>query len=163
MMRWQFRPMTAARAESITAWRYEPPYDFYNHGPDTGGLLNPAFRYHAVTDQAGKLVGFCCYGADAQVPGGEYPDDGSLDVGIGLRPDWTGRGRGSSLLSAVIEFARSEYQVAAFRATVATFNQRSLRTCERTGFRRVQTFISAVSGVEFAVLSLAAGSDNARS
>ncbi len=61
------------------------------------------------------MVGFCSFGVDGRVPGGDYPD-GPLDVGMGMRPDLTaaawGRGicprsspsRGAS--SAPRNFAR---------------------------------------------------------
>jgi RimJ/RimL family protein N-acetyltransferase len=156
-MQWQFQPMNARHARSIAAWRYEPPYDFYNPGEDIGDLLRPEYQYYAVTAGDGELAGYCCFGADARVPGGDYADDVPLDVGVGLRPDLTGKGLGEAFLGAVLDFGERTFAPAAFRTTVAAFNQRSRRLCERAGFRPVQRFVCAGDGVEFEVLVRAAG------
>ena len=150
--RWQFQPMDAPHARRIATWRYEPPYDFYDLGDDLSDLLRPDYHYYAVTDSNGELAGYCCFGVDARVPGGDYPDDGSLDVGVGLRPDLTGRGLGAAFLRAVLDFGARTYAPAAFRTTVAAFNERSRRLCLRAGFRPVQRFARARDGVEFIVL-----------
>lgn len=89
-MQWTFVPMNAAHAAANTTWRYEPPYDFDNPGDDIDGFLCPEYCYYAVTDGGGNLAGFCCFGPDARLPGGEYSEDGALDAGVGLRPDLTG-------------------------------------------------------------------------
>jgi hypothetical protein len=36
-------------------------------------------------------IGFCCFGPDAQLRGGDYHEP-ALDVGLGLRPDLVGKG-----------------------------------------------------------------------
>ena len=102
-MPWIFVSMTAAHAKAITTWRYEPPYDFYNPRDDIAGFLRPDYHYYAAQDDDGGLVGYCCFGPDARVPGGAYPEDGSLDVGVGLRPDLTGGGRGLGFFNAVLD------------------------------------------------------------
>ena len=104
-------------------------------------FLTPEFAYHAVRDTDGDLVGFCCFGPDARVTGGSYFSP-ALDVGIGLRPDRTGQGIGGSVLAEVLAFAKERYAPPAFRATIATWNQRSLRTFEKAGFRIERTFRS---------------------
>lgn len=155
-MEWNFSPLDRRQAEAILTWRYEPPYDFYNlGGDDPGDLLDPTYQYFAVTDSTGRLLGYCCFGVDARVPGREYPEDGSLDVGVGLRPDLTGSGLGAAFLAAVLEHGRREFNPAAFRTTVAAFNERSRRMCARAGFRPVQRFSRAGGDVEFVVLSMA--------
>src|SRR5690606_23958793 len=122
-----FTPMTEAFAREIVAWRYPGQYDIYNTDDadveaDVQVLLDPRYAYYAVTDSAGFLVGFCCYGIDAQVPGGDYQDTGALDIGLGLRPDLAGQGRGLNFLEAILDFARRRYGATRFRATIAVFN-----------------------------------------
>jgi [ribosomal protein S18]-alanine N-acetyltransferase len=135
------RPLAAADAEAIAAWRYPPPYDVYDDRDEDGGAGDEeaelAGKYAFVED--GVLVGFCSFGADGRVPGGSYPD-GALDVGIGMRPDLTGRGHGGRYLGAALDFATRELGATRFRATVAEFNQRALRLCEGAGFRRLVRF-----------------------
>jgi len=57
-----------------------------------------------------------------------------------LRPDLTGRGLGARYLAAALELARRELGAARVRVTVAEFNARALRLCEKAGFRRVSRF-----------------------
>jgi [ribosomal protein S18]-alanine N-acetyltransferase len=96
----------------------------------------------------GELVGFFCYGPGGQLPGFDYPDDGSLDVGLGLRPDLTGKGSGLGFLRAGLEFARRRFSPDGFRLSVATFNERAILVYERAGFRRAKVFTHHTNGGE---------------
>ena len=130
------RPLADGDGEEIRGWRYPPPYDVYDGGDPCD---DPSVR---ALEQGGALVGFCSFGDDARVPGGDYRD-GPLDIGMGLRPELTGGGLGTRCLAAVLEFAGRELGATETRATVAEFNARALRLCERAGFRRVARFEGA--------------------
>jgi ribosomal-protein-alanine N-acetyltransferase len=141
-------PMTEQDARAILAWRDEGIYAFYNADPRD---LHDGLRemldgsYYVATDEQGALVGFFCFRAPAQVPGGHlyglYADD-ALDVGLGLRPDLTGRGLGRDFLTVGLDFARAHFAPATFRLAVAAFNQRAIRLYEMVGFQSVATFVS---------------------
>ena len=107
-------------------------------------LLQPRFAYHSVYDERGDLTGYFCFGEDAQVAAGKrlglYEVEPALDVGLGMRPDLTGRGLGEEYVHAGLQFARETYSPPAFRLTVATFNQRAIRVYERAGFEIVERF-----------------------
>lgn len=137
-----FRPMTRAYAIEIAKWRYEEPYAL--NDPDSDGIpamLDPANAYHAMFSGAGELIGFCCFGRDAQVPGGDYPEsEETLDIGAGMWPELTGKGGGNDFVASILEFAREEFSPAIFRVTIATVNERALRVWEQAGFGRTQTF-----------------------
>ena len=153
-----FLPMSQAHAHAMLSWRYAAPYDLYNPDPDhleqdAQGLLDPEYNYYAMTDERGEFVAYCCFGPDARVPGGDY-EAAALDVGMGLRPDLTGRGSGITYLSAVLDFGRRAFGPVAFRATIAEFNKRALHLCEAAGFRPVQTFRRERDGRAFVVLML---------
>ncbi len=153
-----FREMDEASAREIATWHYDPPYEMYNCLPDeveahVKALLKPEYRYHTVWDSAGELIAFRCFGADARVPGGDYSAD-ALDMGGGLRPDLTGRGLGISIIEAALEFARRNFAPRAFRVTVAAFNERALRVCEKVGYRPVDSFHHPRSGERFIILVL---------
>jgi ribosomal-protein-alanine N-acetyltransferase len=140
-----FRPLDASDARAILAWRYEGPYAVYNpQPPDLAAavaiLIDPANAYFAARDETGALVGFCCFGADARVPGGDYADPAPLDVGLGLRPDLTGGGRGLLFLLAVLALGRERSAHARFRLTVAAFNERARKVYARAGFRPLARF-----------------------
>ena len=148
--------MTEACGLSALSWRYEPPYDFYNHDStqlDTlirESYLNPAYHYFSVFDEADAFIAFRCFGEDARVPGGDYSAD-ALDMGGGLRPDLTGHGLGPQIIRAAMDFARAEFSPRVFRATVAEFNLRAQRACEKVGYVPAQRFIATHSGVPFVI------------
>jgi [ribosomal protein S18]-alanine N-acetyltransferase len=127
---WTFTPMTQGEAEEIAGWHYPGEYAFYDADfvPEgMGELLDPAQRrdeYHAARNPGGELEGF------AQL---EPAQDGSTEIGLGLRPDLTGRGLGQAFTDAVIDLARLR---GAGRITlaVAAFNARAIRVYERCGF-----------------------------
>ena len=118
-------------------------------------MLDPAAGYAAATDEAGELVGFFCFGAGGRVPGGEragvYAED-AVDVGLGLRPDLTGRGLGGAFVAAGLAHGRAVLTPppTRFRLSVAAFNERAIRVYERAGFRAGPRFTSPVGGVEVA-------------
>jgi len=158
--RLNFRPLTETDARAILGWQYAPPYDFYNHDPveadaDLAVLLDPANAYHAIVDEHGELMGFCCFGPDARVPGGDYAEEGSLDIGAGVRPNRTDQGAGGSFIAAIVAFGQERYSPPAFRATIAAFKHRSIRARETAGFRQTARFHST-SGREFVILIRAA-------
>ncbi len=155
-MQLTFKPMSEEFARQLVTWRYEAPYSMYNVDPcDAEEVVrfcaDPSNHYFSATNERGEFVAFRCFGQDAQVSGGDYSDD-ALDTGGGLRPDLTGRGVGLEVLQAGLAFGQEEFHPKAFRVTVATFNQRALRVCERAGFRETQRFKRVGDGLEFAVL-----------
>ena len=152
-----FTPMNDEEARAVVSWRYEAPYDFYDMANDPEGLeelLGPPERregYYAVHSD-GELVGFFSFGSGGQLPSFDYADDGYLDIGLGLRPDLTGRGLGLEFLLAGLEFGRRHFAPAGFRLAVATFNERAIRVYERAGFRRVTVFTHHTNGADYPFL-----------
>ncbi len=144
-MRFTLKPITPSDARAISRWRYEEPYSIYD-GDSTSSeaLLQPRFAYHSVYDERGDLTGYFCFGEDARGAAGRrlglYDREPALDVGLGMRPDLTGRGLGEEFLHAGLRFARETYSPPAFRLTVATFNRRAISVYERAGFETVETF-----------------------
>lgn len=150
--------MTGAEAREVLGWRYPPPLDAYNPDAatleeDAAVLADLAFLYFAARDPDGRLVGFCCLGAEARVPGFHYADDGRADLGLGLRPDLIGQGLGRSLLAAAMSLAGAlRLAPGGYRATVWVQNARSRRLFERAGFREAARFTSTVRPRPYAVL-----------
>jgi ribosomal-protein-alanine N-acetyltransferase len=114
--------------------------------------VQPRLHYHSVYDERGDLVGYFCFGEDARVAAGRrtgvYEREAALDVGLGMRPDLTGRGLGEEFLHASLRLARETYSPQAFRLTVATFNRRAIRVYEKAGFRAVEKFGAPTPGKE---------------
>ncbi|MBV9579001.1 MAG: GNAT family N-acetyltransferase [Chloroflexi bacterium] len=137
---WRFSPLDEAAAAEICGWRYPEPYAEYDLGEGAiHTLLDPTNSYFGARDAEGALVGFCCFGPEAQVPGGTY-DDSALDVGLGLRPDLSGKGAGAAFAQAVLALGCDRFAAASFRVTIAAWNTRSLRMHEHLGFHRTSAF-----------------------
>ena len=89
-MKFEVLPMDEDCAHAIAHWHYEGIYAFYDLEQDVEDLeelLDPHSwidHYHAVTDDYGDLIGFFCFEREKEV----------VVVGLGLRPDLTGRERG---------------------------------------------------------------------
>ena len=141
----QFTPITPAEAREVLNWRYPGLPTLYNPSPDEleddiDVLLTPAYNYHAVRAAQGLLVGFCCYGSDAQVPGGDYSLRNAIDVGLGMNPELVGRGLSHAFLAAILDWGRDCFVPDFFRATVVSTNVRSLGLFSRAGFLVTQRF-----------------------
>lgn len=146
--------MIETEAHQITRWRYPPPYDIYNLADGEEVIqyaLDPNNRFFAMKDEQEMLVGFCSFGQDAQVPGGDYHED-ALDIGLGIRPDLTGCGQGIHYVLSVLEFARQNFGLARFRVTVAEFNKRAQKVWKKAGFQVVERFQGAKGGRRFVVM-----------
>lgn len=153
-----FGTMNASAAREILSWEYDPPYDFYNLA-NAGevrvldSFLDPVNRCHRIESPELGLIGFCCFGPDARVPGGDYSAD-RLDVGLGLRPDLTGSGLGSEIIPLVCEFALDRFGAADLRVSIAAFNRRARRAWGKAGFELTGEFERSTDGEPFVQLSL---------
>jgi ribosomal-protein-alanine N-acetyltransferase len=94
------------------------------------------------------LLGFCSFGADARVPGGDYSAE-AADIGLGLRPERTGRRLSRRVIPAVLEFARDNFHPRHFRVTIAAFNLRAQKAWSAAGFRKSAEFASKADGKKF--------------
>ncbi len=160
-----FLPMNEEHARAIILWRYDAPYDVYNitaasDGDVVTGYLFPENAYFSIhirlnagAECSSGLIGYCCFGQDARVPGGEYWDD-ALDVGLGLRPALTGQGCGREFVQGILDFGRKQYTPQTFRLTVAAFNARAIRVYEELGFQRILEFQRQADGCPFVVMKL---------
>lgn len=130
------RSLSDEDAQQIAGWRYDGPWRVYNSRPQDGPM-DPDRGYWAVAGaDDGPLVGFCCAGVEARVPGlAEQP--GLLDVGLGMDPAWVGRGHGTALGQAVLEHFRRLSGAVGLRAVVQSWNERSLRLTRGLGFVEV--------------------------
>ncbi|WP_242062997.1 GNAT family N-acetyltransferase [Nostoc sp. FACHB-145] len=145
--------MNVTNAEQLTNWHYEPPYQMYNSTSNPTlieYLIDPQNAYYSILEHD-ELVAFCCFGKSAQVPGGDYQRE-ALDIGLGVRPDLTGQGKGRMYIADVLEFARLTFNLRFLRITVAAFNQRALRAWQKAGFVRVQSFLAQKTQQPFIVL-----------
>jgi len=129
-------------AITIASWEYAPPYNYYNQSDPIGAVnsyLMDKHQYHLIYNFENHIMGYCCFGLDARVKGGDYSAE-ALDVGFGMRPDLTGHGNGASFLSAILEYGIKKYQSEKLRLSVALFNQRAINLYKNIGFSTIQEF-----------------------
>lgn len=146
-----FRPLEQADAEAVASWRYPEPYSFYDwpsDADDLAELLDPEARrrggYHAVEGDDGELIGFVS----------RTEAEGVAELGLGLRPDHTGRGLGAAFLAATLDWARKKHAPTEFSLSVAAFNRRAIIVYERAGFEAVRAYRHRTNGAEWDFVEL---------
>ncbi len=150
-MQFTFTPMSLEDARAICSWQYEGSYAVYNIGADAdevnveSEMLDRRSPHYAVRDENGALVGFFGFGSSSEVWDNPephlYAEDRVVTVGLGMRPDLTGKGLGLAFTKAGLDFAQQEFQPNAFRLYVLPFNERAIRVYERVGFQRSGTYM----------------------
>jgi RimJ/RimL family protein N-acetyltransferase len=112
----EVQPLTRADAEAIAAWRYEGRYSTYD--------------VHEVVTPAG---GYCSFGDTARVPGVDG-EEGTLDIGYGMRPDLVGQGLGRAFVAAILAFGVRRFSPQWLRVLILSWNARSRKVAEALGF-----------------------------
>lgn len=144
-MRFTIRPFTEADAVGVASWRYPAPYDVYDapDDPSMGEEMRDPSRWGAswfAADDAesGKLSGFIeLVASESESDAGTQIE---VEVGLGLRPDLTGRGIGAGFVEAALEFSRKRWSPRTFALDVFPWNERAIRTYERAGFERGEVY-----------------------
>lgn len=161
-MRLLFRPLIEEDALTILKWQYIPPYDYYNFNANTTQedlryLLDKKNAFFALLNLQGQLEGYCSFGSDGQVLGGCYSTQ-ALDIGMGIKPDLVGQGRGKLYALAVARYGINQYEVQQLRVTVAQFNQRAQRVWQQLGFEQVEKFVKVGTKEKFVIMTCAVSS-----
>ena len=140
-MRFVIRPFTQADADEIASWRYPPPYDVYDvsEDPSMQSEMRDESRWEASwfagdDAESGALAGFLeLVAGDSESGSGTQV---AVEVGLGLRPDFTGRGMGAGFVHAALDFSRERRSPISFALDVFPWNERAIRCYERAGFER---------------------------
>jgi ribosomal-protein-alanine N-acetyltransferase len=149
-MPFKFKPMNESHAQAIANWHYEGIYAFYDMDQDLADmaeLLDPhnwADKYYTVVNEYEELVGFFSF----------EKEDEEIVVGLGMKPDCTGKGLGQAFVAAGLEFARQKFHPTSFSLSVATFNQRAIRVYEQVGFKPDGVFMNETNGSQYEFLRM---------
>jgi len=133
----EIAPMEQAEAEEVAGWAYPGIYAFYDFSADPADLaelLDPGRRaelYFAVRLAERGLIGF--------VQTWPVDEDGSVEIGLGLRPECTGRGLGLAFVRLLCDWLSERVRLRPMAITLraATFNARAITVYERAGFRAI--------------------------
>jgi ribosomal-protein-alanine N-acetyltransferase len=152
-MQFKLEPMDENHARAIANWHYEGIYAFYDMEQDVkdlAELLTPRNwpdTYYAVVDEHDELVGFFCF----------EQEDETVAIGLGLRPDCTGKDLGQAFVEAGLEFAKEKFHPATFCLSVATFNDRAIKVYRRVGFKPDRVFVNETNGGQYEFLQMVKG------
>ncbi|MEX0651341.1 MAG: GNAT family protein [Actinomycetota bacterium] len=144
-MRFTIRPFTEADADGVASWRYPPPYDAYDvsEDPSMDDEMRDESRWgaswFAVDDaESGALAGFLeLIASESKSEAGTQVE---VEVGLGLRPDLTGRGIGVGFVRAALDFSRERWSPLSFALDVFPWNERAIRVYERANFERGEVY-----------------------
>lgn len=149
-MVYAFSKMTQSQAENIAVnWHYQGQYAFYDFSADEedlAELLNPETRgenYYMVM-QGDEEIGFF------------YVDKigDTVDIGLGMKPELTGKGLGLDFLKSGLNYVRLTHHPKEITLSVATFNDRAIHVYEKAGFKPVKTYSQATNGSHFTFLKM---------
>ena len=118
-------------AGEVAAWSYPGVYALYDFAADANDLAelldadSRAGRYFIARLAGHGLVGFV-----ELKPAGED----SVEIGLGLRPECTGRGFGGAFVTHVCAWTAKRCGVTTIIVRVATFNARAIAVYQRVGF-----------------------------
>ena len=146
--------------EIADRWKYDGEYAFYDMTADPEDyeeIVDPGKRgdrYFSVFSGDG-LIGFFCLEREGE----------DVEIGLGLRPDLTGQGRGRAFLEEILRFVRENYPCETLRMEVASFNQRAVKVYERAGFVKTGTVKVPTNGgiYDFTTMELKREDENTAS
>ena len=125
--------LTQANADQIAReWHYSDMYSFYdmqNDPEDFEEIITPRLRankYYQILDDKDELVGYFCL---------ERLSEEKVEVGLGLRPDLTGRGLGLNFVKEIEAFIQNNFNYKLIILSVASFNKRAIKVYQRAGFK----------------------------
>lgn len=157
LARAEIAPMTQAEAEEVAGWSYPGIYAFYDfaaHPEDVAEILDDDRRaglYFGVRLPEHGLIGF--------VQTWPVAEDGSVEIGLGLRPECAGRGLGVAFVRRLCDWLTERVRLRPMAITlrVATFNARAITVYERAGFQATGIEQSTTGGatVQFLWMRLA--------
>jgi [ribosomal protein S18]-alanine N-acetyltransferase len=141
-MRYTFVPLRVRDALAARRWRYPGEYAIYDFS--AAELLATALLqrvllatiYFSALDERGELAGIFTL----------TPSSSSVEIGVAMRPDLTGRGLGLRFMEAGLDFAHQRFHPRRFTLDVAAFNERARTVYERAGFHEVRRFRRATRG-----------------
>lgn len=149
-------------ADQIMNWSYPKPYSIYSFSPSQElkqELLNGEY-YYVTTDMSDmnrELIGYVCYGASARIPIPEameyYQDKSFVDIGLGIKPEICGTGKGANFLSEAMDYKDNDNKEIKYRLTVVAFNERAIKVYQRVGFIKIGQFTRKSDGQLFDIMT----------
>lgn len=124
-------------------WKYKEPYSFYDATADVEDyqeLIDPQQRGNHYYEwwKEDELVGYFVLLTD---------DSNTVEIGLGLRPDLTGKGLGQTFISEILNYAMLKFpNTSKVELSVAAFNQRAIKAYLTAGFKETHHFLQHTNG-----------------
>ncbi|PFD48735.1 GNAT family N-acetyltransferase [Bacillus cereus] len=135
-MRLIIEKLSQENAEEIANnWKYPDQYSFYNMTEDPEDyeeITTPELRadnYFQVLNN-NELFGFFAL----------YSTESVIEMGIGIKPELTGKGLGEEFIRTIIEFIKDNYSISTIRLSVVDFNIRAQKVYSRQGFSKTREY-----------------------
>lgn len=147
-----FHQMTQKEAEEIANnWKYSGMYSFYDMTADEedyAEFIDPIKRGNSY---------FSCYvdGFLIAYYSVNIIDENNVEIGLGLKPEFTGNGNGLHFVHAVMAHVTSQYGDVNFMLSVASFNQRAIKVYKKAGFISKGVFTQNTNGGIYEFLRMA--------
>ncbi|MGD6777028.1 GNAT family N-acetyltransferase [Sutcliffiella horikoshii] len=142
-MKYKFEIMTQEQAEEIAHnWHYDGDYAYYDMEADEEDLAE-------ILDRKARGNSMFAVMIEDELNGFFSVSQAAANVnyiGLGMRPDLTGNGRGTEFLQAGMDFVQSRFKVDKITLSVATFNQRAIKVYRKVGFKDRGTFMQDTNG-----------------
>lgn len=147
----EFRTLTQAHALEIADdWKYDDIYSFYDMTADEEDYTefidedrrNVNDHYEVLENN--ELIGFFCV----------IREGASIEIGLGMRPDICGRGKGKTYVMQIIRFIEQHYSFDRLIMNVACFNQRAIKVYRSCGFKETEITNRRSNGGMYAFLMM---------
>ena len=145
------KQITQHQVEDIAYnWHYTNQYSFYDLDADEEDLnefLDPIRRGDSTyaVSQNDDLIGFFTV---------QSVDGNSCDIGLGMRPDLTGRGAGQEFLKSVLSYVIVNFVPERISLAVATFNARAIKVYLKSGFIVADTYTQDTNGSSYEFIKM---------
>jgi ribosomal protein S18 acetylase RimI-like enzyme len=147
--------LTEKYAKEISTWKYDTPYSVYNY-PDWDKISEQKWaitiadkrkeEFKAVTIEIdGKLQLFGVFRFKT--------NDQIVMLGLGLNPQFCGRGYGKQLMGLIIQEFEQRFNDKVLELEVRTFNKRAVKCYIKAGFFKVHSYIKETpNGIDTFIL-----------
>ncbi|MCL2388301.1 MAG: GNAT family N-acetyltransferase, partial [Defluviitaleaceae bacterium] len=99
---------------------------------------------------------FSCYQNDQLVAwySIEILDVNKIELGLGMKPEHTGKGFGVDFINSAMDHICSKYCTKEFVLSVASFNKRAIKVYEKVGFTKTGVFIQNTNGGDYEFIKM---------
>ncbi|MGM0851322.1 MAG: GNAT family N-acetyltransferase [Bacillota bacterium] len=150
-MDFSFQIITQEQAEHIAYnWKYDGEYAFYDLTADEEDLAEFLDGYQRgqstyAVHHEGEMIGFYTFNP---------LNETTIDIGLGMHPNLTGKGIGEEFTRAGVDFSIARYAPEVLTLAVATFNTRAIKVYKKVGFVPMEIFIQETNGNSYEFMKM---------